>query len=188
MPDEMMNRLAKVWRGQDQRSVAEVFRNDRAALGVIAALIMTVNFGALQNGVPAGDHPALAAAVFVLTNAVGGTVALGCVWIGAYQYLKINMLPAEQIQEYVNGLRFHEEPVHWMTVAVVALPLSLMADLYLRYDGAVFIAVASTVAVVFLMAVRVVVRSISTTRRWLSQVETGDASPTSADPPPTRRS
>lgn len=141
-------------RSADHVSVPEVFRRDRAALGVVAALSMTTNLSALWVGAARlGGDASPATTLFVCASAVGAMLGLGCIWISVYQFRKINMLvAAEDVREFVKGLGFLGEPVHWLTLSLAMIPTSALSGVYMLCGRTTFFWAAPCVAIVFLFA------------------------------------
>jgi hypothetical protein len=146
----------------------DIFLKDRAALGVIAALMMTINFGALMIAPDEGvSEPSWLIWAFVLFHAIGGISALTAIWVGAYQYLKANMLPPRHVLCYMREVPSIVEPIYWMTVSVVCLPFGVLLGVW-RVQGDVAATVGGLAFLgIFSLAVFGVTRSILTFRRLM---------------------
>lgn len=114
---------------QDFAALKVILTNDRAALGIVAALLLSIDISAINTPVPnAGQGTLLFYLGFYSVSALS---ALVCVWLGMVQYLKINHLNAEAACSYKAAMLWYEEPIVFLNISLVTLPLGLILGIYL---------------------------------------------------------
>jgi hypothetical protein len=115
----------------DHQKVKGVILNDRASLGVVAALLLATNVSAIicvQKTILYNWQ-----FISVLFHTISGMLSLSCVWISLQQYLKINMLTPKKAIEYKLLMRWYDEPVMSLTASIMTLPIALYATIYIAY-------------------------------------------------------
>jgi hypothetical protein len=130
----------------DTQRVKEMFMYDRATLSVVAALLLTMSYSGLllqrNSFLSASRDTANGFFVFayLLSNVVMGLASLLCVWIGSYQYLKLNFCPHNQVLKFLTAIernRLHPimEPLLWMTIALYAVGCTSIFVVYNNFGS-----------------------------------------------------
>ena len=154
----------------DEVQLKEAFQQDRIALSVVGALVMSMAISAIlteREALEAAGKPGseYVIGVFVVAGAVSLSTSMLGMWIGSYQYLLINKTPPSLVWSTMAALRRKEgrkrtssgtldpgirsshlaialnNPIVWVQVSLWALLVCALACVYLMHDNAIFFAV-----------------------------------------------
>ena len=152
--------MAHVWGGtlESEDKLREAYGNDRVALSVVSALIMTASIAALavsmddfnaENGEETNETLMYMYVTFHLIS-IGASVST--IFTGTWQYLKLNMAPSAAIDEIIRSFQKipgpFREPVVFCNLSVVSLVAGIVTGVYLVY-GVVAFRIALIISVIF---------------------------------------
>lgn len=163
----------------NKEQLKEAFKNDRTALGIFAALLMTVAFNAILLSPNEFDQSNQYIEYFahanVFLNFLSGICALISVLVGSLQFMLLNRYPADRSLAVIeamtedNGCGPLDEPISWLWVSMLSMIAGATAGVYLMHGLPMFIMCCGTCLCLFPLAVMVVIRSGSQTRKVLDE-------------------
>mmetsp|Transcript_30535 Transcript_30535/g.59593 ORF Transcript_30535/g.59593 Transcript_30535/m.59593 type:complete len:187 (+) Transcript_30535:34-594(+) len=124
-----------------------IYKDDRIALSVVSALIMTVAFGALliapdETKLKTSGAYTHAVYVYVLANTISGCASMLGLWVGSYQYLVMNKTPVNKALAVADALGDGwgplDSPMFWTLVSLISLLVALGASVFMIHEMTIF--------------------------------------------------
>lgn len=152
----------------------EAFKNDRTSLSIFGALLMTIAFNAmLLSPTSYADNPynLYFAHANVFFNFLSGLSALISVLLGNLQFMLLNRYPASRALEVIHAMTEDncfgpmDEPLTWLWMAIFSLIAGASTTVYLQNGLSMFLMCCGTCGVLFPLALVVVLRTGSQTRK-----------------------
>ena len=129
----------------------QICKDDRAALSIVAALVMTVTMSNLLTDPSTlkqqrhGIGQSFFTGLFVLSNTVSCCSAILGLWVGSYQYLVMNKTPARLASKVAHALKLGwglniEIPIFWVMLSLYGLLVALLATVALLHTTSLLLA------------------------------------------------
>ena len=143
---------------ESEEKLRESYGNDRIALSVVSALIMTASIAALAvsvddfNAENGDELNETLMRVYVAFHSISIGSSVSTIFTGTWQYLKLNMAPAAAIDEMIHAFQKYpgifREPVVYCNLSVVSCIAGVVTGVYLVY-GVVAFRIALIIAIIF---------------------------------------